>query len=126
MAEATITEKIIFEDSPAQCLARVVGNDGSAIQQGDYGSITYAVFEEDTTTAIATGTLTVADVVFDAYQTDARWSVDDTGYNFRTTIAASDFTAGDGVYRIEFLFSPTGQEQFFVIFQVTTIEVRTS
>jgi hypothetical protein len=126
MAQARITEKIIFEDSPAQCLARVVGNDGAAIQQSDYGAITYAVFEEDTTTAIATGTLTVANVVFDAYQTDARWTVDATGYNFRTTIPASDLTAGDGVYRIEFLFSPTGQEQFFVIFQVTTIEVRTS
>ena len=126
MPQATITEKIIFEDSPAQCLARVVGNDGSAIQQGDYGAITYAVFEEDTTTAISTGTLTVADVVFDSYQTDSRWTVDATGYNFRTTIPASDFTAGDGVYRIEFKFAPTGQEQFFVIFQVTTIEVRTS
>ena len=125
MAEATLTSKRIWEDTGATFLARILGDDGAAIVQADFGSISYAVFEEDATAAVVSGSLTVSDVVFDTYQTDARWTVDSTGYNFRHTVAASVFSTGNAAYRIEYKFEPTGDEPFYAVLQAITVETRT-
>ena len=127
MASTTVTTKTIFEDTGATLMSRIVGDDGEYIEQGDFGTITYAIYIDGTTAAVDSGTLTVADVVYDALQTsDARWTVDTTGYNFKHTVAATIFDTGDATYRIEFKFAPTGVEPFFVVFKVVTVEIRTS
>ena len=124
MPDATITESIIFEGSSPTILARVLGNDAAAILQADYGDITFEIFKNSSTTAAVTGTVTVSTSVFDSYQTDARWSVDSTGYNFRHSPAATVFADGNASYRIEYKFAPTGEEPFWLVFLVTTVEVR--
>lgn len=107
-------------------MARILGDDAAAITQSGTSAITVAVFKNANTTAVYTASLTVADVVFDSYQTDARWSKDSTGYNFRYAVVASVFDTGDATYTVEFKFTPTSGSQYFVIYEIDTVEVFTS
>ena len=121
----TPTNATIYEDTGITCMSRILGDDASAITQATTSAITVAVFKNTSTVATYTASLTVADVVFDAYQTDARWS-GSTGYNFRTALPALVFDTGDATYTVEFKFTPTSGSQYFVIFEIDTIEVFTS
>ena len=120
------TNATIYEDTGITCMSRILGDDASAITQSTTSAITVAVFKNASTSATYTASLTVADVVFDSYQTDARWSKDSTGYNFRYAVIASVFDAGDATYRVEFKFTPTSGSQYFVIYKINTVEVFTS
>ena len=122
----TPTRATIYEDSGVTCMARILGDDATAITQSVTSAITVAVFKNTSTTATYTASLTVADVVFNSYQTDARWSKDATGYNFRYAVIASVFDDGDATFRIEFKFTPTSGSQYFVIYEIDTVEVFTS
>ena len=122
----TPTNATIYEDTGVTCMSRILGDDAAAITQSTTSAITVAVFKNTSTTATYTASLTVADVVFDSYQTDARWSLDSTGYNWRYAVVASVFDAGDATYRLEFKFTPTSGSQYFVIFEIDTVEVFTS
>ena len=124
MASPIITKGSVFEDGGASLMARVVGNAGVNILQADITSISRAVFVGSTlqeTTAPV-----VATAVFDTLQTDARWSEDSTGYNFRDDVAASVFADGDVIYRVEYQFTPASGQVFWVIFDCLTVNVRTS
>jgi hypothetical protein len=122
----TPTNATIYEDTGVTCMSRILGDDAVAITQATTSAITVAVFKNTSTTATYTASLTVADVVFDAYQTDARWDKDSTGYNWRYAVVASVFDAGDATYRLEFKFTPTSGSVYFVIFEIDTVEVFTS
>ena len=122
----TPTRATIYEDTGVTCMARITGADATAITQATTSAITLAVFKNTSTVATYTASLTVADVVFDAYQTDARWTKDATGYNFRYSAVASVFTDGDATFRLEFKFTPTSGSQYFVIYEIDTVEVFTS
>lgn len=129
LTEATHAD--IWEDGEATIMARVVGADGTAVQQADVTSIGYQIFNlmsGTPDTAVKTGTYTIATVVFDTLQTDARWTVDSTGYNFRAThpTEAGVFDTGGDRYRIEALFNPATGEDFWVVFEVLAQPVRTS
>jgi hypothetical protein len=82
--------------------ARILGNLGIPAVQADLASITYTVQDLTTQKQIGTGTLTVANVMYNSLvQSDARWTVDSQwapnasdrqwGYNFAATIPAADF-----------------------------------
>ena len=122
----TPTRATIYEDTGVTCMSRILGDDGAAITQSGTSAITVAVFKNTNTAATYTASLTVADVVFDSYQTDARWSKDSTGYNFRYAVVSGVFDDGDATYRIEFKFTPTSGSQYFVVFEIDTVEVFTS
>jgi hypothetical protein len=64
-------------------MARVVGiADGANITQASVDSLTFNLYQKRTTAAaLQSYSLVVAKVVFDALQTDDRWTVDSTGYN---------------------------------------------
>jgi len=122
----TPTIATIYEDTGVTCMSRIFGDDGTAVEQSDISSITLAVFKNTSTSATYTASLTVADVIFDTLQTDDRWSLDSTGYNFRHAVVASVFADGDATYRLEFKFTPASGSQYFVIFEIDTVEVFTS
>ena len=122
----TPTRATIYEDTGITCMARIQGDDAVNITQATTSAITVAVFKNANTAATYTASLTVADVVFDALQTDARWSKDSTGYNFRYAVIASVFADGDATYTVEFKFTPTSGSQYFVIYEIDTVEVFTS
>jgi len=78
--------------------------DGVDVTQADIDTITWALYPVGVTTAVASGSLVVADVIFDTLQTDGRWSKDEEGYNFRHDVAATAIDTPGG-YRMEYLFT---------------------
>tara|TARA_R110002073_G_scaffold173721_1_gene330826 strand:- start:1725 stop:2102 length:378 start_codon:yes stop_codon:yes gene_type:complete len=122
----TPTRSTIYEDTGVTCMARIVGADSTAITQSTTSAITLAVFKNSSTVATYTASLTVADVVFNALQTDGRWTKDSTGYNFRYSAIASIFDDGDATFRLEFKFTPTSGSQYFVVYEIDTVEIFTS
>ena len=108
-------------------MARIQGVDAANIVQADISSIAYSIFDlADPTSATDTGSLTVASVVFDALQTDARWSEDETGYNFRWDVPASIPATGTKRYRFEIAFTPGSGEVFHALFESSTIALHRS
>ena len=119
----------VNEDGGAIFLARVLGAAGTAINQASISSITVKVFDLDVTdpdTSVYNATLTVSAVVFDTLQTDAIWTEDSVGYNFKHAMSASAFPTGDHNYRIEYKFTPASGEIFWVLYEVFATNVRTS
>lgn len=119
----------VVEDGGATFLARVNGNTGVAITQALLSSITVKVFDLDSTTpdtSIYSATVSISSCVFDTLQTDAIWTEDTDGYNFKHAMPASAFPTGGHNYRIEYLFTPTSGEVFWVLFEVLAIGVITS
>ena len=129
MAERLITKANVWEDSDCVCMARVVGIDADEITQADVSSIALKVFDEDAAdpdTAVSEASLTVSAVVFDTLQTDARWQVDTTGYNFRYTIPAAALATGDHTYTVEFVFTMADTTKFPVVFSLYAQALRSS
>jgi len=96
------TQGQVFKRGTATLMARVRGNDAGNITRDDVASIAYSIYrldEDDVDSRAAVENhdavdVTVADVIFDALQTDDdRWTVDSTGYNFRHTIPISSYVA---------------------------------
>ena len=56
-------------------------------------------------------TLTIASVIFDTLQTDARWTEDSTGYNFAYEVPGAKFSAVGNAH-IEIVFDPVTGEDF--------------
>lgn len=128
MAAVDVNRQTIWEDGDATEMARFQVNGVNGVQ-ADVTSIVRKVFDlaSDTpTTAIATDTLTVANVVFDTLQTDARWTKDSTGYNFRDRIAGTNFPTGGHTYRVEYFFTGSASESFFVVFEHPARKVHSS
>ncbi len=114
------------------CLARVVGEDAAAINQTTVSTVTYSVFlldddDPDSRTVVSGhdgASLTVSTVIFNSLQTDARWSVDSTGYNFRHTIDISSndaFTIGGRNYLVEYRLMPSSGQVIIVRFRLNCI-----
>ncbi len=123
---STPTRATIYEDTGTNCMARIVGDDSVAITQSDLSSISLSIFKNDVSPAETTATPVISDSVFDTLQTDARWSKDSTGYNFKYLIPSTGFSDGDSTYRAEFKFVPSTGSPFFVVYLIDTVEVLTS
>lgn len=96
-----------------------VGGEDST--QADYSAIEWRVLNADDSTQYnAGGSLTVSSVVFDTMQTDGRWVEDDTGYNFRHTIAQTVLTAQGG-YVIEYTFTTADSREHVEVYFVTAV-----
>ena len=94
--------QVVYEDSTFSVLARIHAN-GTNVVQADVSTITYSIYPTDSTTAHTTATsLTVATVIFDTLQTDARWTKDITGYNWRHDVAATVLVDPTKDYQIEY------------------------
>lgn len=86
------------------CMSRCRAGDGDLIQQSDVSSIAYRVIDIDADDATpATGTLSVASVIFNSPQdstADSRWPMNAPaeGYNFGGSIPGSAFPDGSTKY----------------------------
>lgn len=124
-----IVKLSIWEDAGCQIMARITGNSGTPITPNEIDTITCKVFDLNGDTpysAVATPTIAVASTVFSELQTDARWTRDTTGYNFRHDLPATIFTTGDHKYRIEYLFTPKAGSVFWVVAEVYARAVMSS
>ena len=111
---------VAYQNGGGDFLARVYRHDSyTAAQQSEITSITCKVFDLDSdtpTTAIITPAITVSDVIFNSLQTDARWTVDSTGFNFRHELLATAFPTGQHRYRVEYKITPTDGAAVFLVF----------
>lgn len=128
MPRAKLFKSTVWEDGGAALMARVVGNDAANVTQASLSAITQYAYDTTNapTTDVGVGTLTIANVIFDTLQTDDRWTVDSTGYNFRHDVPATVFATGGGVYRVEYKFEPASGDNFYVVFQVTAKAISSS
>jgi len=98
----SIDTQVVYEDSAFSVLARIHAN-GTNVVQADVSTITYSIYPTDSDTAHTTATsLTVATVIYDTLQTDARWTKDITGYNWRHDVAATVLVDPADDYQIEY------------------------
>lgn len=118
----------VFEDSAFYLLGRGKNAAGANWAQADFSQITLKVYEQGKPAApIAERTLTIADVIFDALQADARWTKDSTGYNFRLQTLPADVPQGNKTYVFELKFTPAGGAPiFFGVFEVPTLDLHQS
>ena len=107
-ASAQIEVFWVYEGAPGTVLCYVTGHDGAVITQASTSSIAYSVVDvRRPNTVVASGTIVVADTVFDSLQTsDARWTVDDTGFNFAWAQPAAIVPDGGKTYQVEITFTP--------------------
>jgi len=144
MAGAADIFGTIFRDGTGISLSRIVGHEGTNVQQADFpvdaGSssgqcgvtATYSIYllddqDADSRTAVEghqNVTIDIADIVFDVLQNDDLWDIDDTGYNFRHTIEICDdvaFAIAGRRYLIEYRLVPAGEQPIIVRFRADCI-----
>ena len=113
---------VAIEDGGATLLARIVGNNAANITIASISTITYQVFTKGATTDIAANSpLTVASAIFDTLQTDAVWTVDSIGYNFKHAAVPLEFPTGNEVSVFEFKFTPVSGEVFYVLYEIDVL-----
>lgn len=111
----------VYENSGVFLMGRYKGGDGSLITQASISSIAIKVYDDgDPTAAVDELALTVADVVFDALQTDERWQEDSSGYNFGYALPAESLPDGQKNYNVEVKFTPASGEAFYDVFYLHT------
>lgn len=102
-----------WEESDYTLMGRVLGADGTRITQASISSIAAYVFDYASGEQVgATLAPAVSDSVFNTLQTDARWTEDSTGYNFRITVPGSYFATGNAKYRVETVLTPVSGSVF--------------
>ena len=132
MPSAADVHGIVFKNGTATMLARVVGADAANVTQSDISTGTYSIYllndqDADSRTAVTGHTdaaLVVADVIFDTLQTDAIWTKDSTGYNFKHEIVISSneaFAIAGREYLVEVSLTPTSGELILVRFRTGVI-----
>lgn len=110
---------VVIENSSVTLLARVFDAHGDLITQADIASISLKVYNADSGDEVVPAPeVVVAEVVFDEIQKDARWSVDDIGYNLAIPLGGAAFPT-QGNYQIEAKITPTDGLSFYVYWEVT-------
>jgi len=125
---ATIAQQIHYFDAyPAgglSLMARIQDWSAVDILQAGVTSIAWTSYDKaDVSAVVASGTLTVADVIFDTLQTDARWDVDSTGYNFRWDAPATVAPASAKHYQILLTFTPASGAVFYAAYEANTLDI---
>jgi len=138
MAAAQDILGTVFKDGSATLVARVVGADGSVIQQADVSAIAYTVYllddsDPDSGTAVdghEDEACVVADTIFDSLQSGEMWKdaagnyIDQIGYNFRHVLDVSSdqaFAAAGRNYRIVFTLDMAAGQDVLVRFRLHAI-----
>ena len=142
MPSAADTYGTAFKHGTITCLARLVGWNDVYLVPADFNAassssgssgfgvcdlpIKYTIYlldEEDANlrTPVVGHTdrpLTPADVMYAALQTDSRWTVDSTGYNFAHTIDICEYVAfgrAGRKYLVEYVLTPAGAEHPIIV-----------
>jgi hypothetical protein len=131
-ANAADTYCTVQKYGTATFMARIVGADGTPVQQTDITAVSYGLFllddqDADARTPVAEHDdvdLTEGEVLFDVLQTDFIWTVDAVGYNFRHTLDVSEnpaFEIAGRRYLLEYRLTPAVGQMILVRFRVNVI-----
>jgi hypothetical protein len=132
MAEAQDIFGTAFKNGSATFLARIVGNDGACLTPAGVAAAEYSVYllddrDPDGRTAVeghSAVSLTVNDVLYGALQTDALWTVDSIGYNFKHVLevaAHPAFAIAGRRYLVEYTLTPTSGSAILLRFRMNVI-----
>ena len=132
MPDARDIHGTVFKNGSAIFLARVVGATGTAVTRADVASIRYTVYllddqDPDQQTPLAGHTavsLSVSGAIYDALETDAIWTRDAIGYNFKHVLdvsAHAAFPTAGRAYRIVYELTPASGQIILVRFRVHAI-----
>lgn len=129
--QPTIVHAVVFEDGDAYVLARITKKDAShnkvAIVPADVSTVSRKVLlVSDGSTIIGPTPLTVANVVLSALSTGTIWEVDTTGFNFIDLVPATAYPTGEAEVAVEYKFTLTGGEVFWIVARCTPLPVLTS
>lgn len=114
------------EDGTAVIKARVAADDGTGratgiagegyfLKQADLSTITCLVYDVTGSASVATPTVTISSAILDTPVTlPAKWRKGGPGYNFTHTLAASNFPTGGSTYRVEYKFTTTGSNVYWL------------
>ena len=117
---------VVYEDSTFAIMARFEV-DGTNAVQADCSSITVKAWDtNDFDTTVLSATPTVSTVVFDTLQTDGRWTIDSTGYNFRYDVADTVCTTAGSRYLFEAVVTTSGGKLPPMQWEVLCKETRSS
>lgn len=125
--QAFATQQVFEQTGGVALMGRGTGLTGTNFAQTDFTSITLKIFDMSDPGTPINGddgdVLTVSDVIFNSLVTnDARWTLDNTGYNFLYETAAADLPSGGRRYRFEFALLPVGADDpFWAVFEVPTL-----
>lgn len=122
----------VFQDATATFLARVEDSAGTNLTQAAVASLLYTVSrvggdgasEVETVLGHESIALDKTAVVFDTLQTDAQWTVDATGYNFRHEMDVSQYEAfpeAGETYQVRYEVVPTSGQKIVFRFRVRCI-----
>jgi hypothetical protein len=132
MAEAIDIFGAAFKNGSAALMARIVNATGANITQADIATIKYSVYllddQDPDGRSPVTGhsqiTLPVYQVVFNALQTDATWTVDSVGYNFKHVLDVAGhpaFPTAGRRYLIEYALTPISGQVILARFRINVI-----
>lgn len=115
----------IWQGTACVLLGRLRNLSGAYLTQASLTSIAYKVVDLKAIPAavINSGTFVIGSVIFDTLQTDARWQIDATGYNFAATLTGSNFPNAATAYRVQVTFTQTDANAFIGSWQPTTYQV---
>ena len=122
----------IFKNGTGTFMARIVGADGTPVDRSAIASIHYSVYQLNDADPNARQAMTghenillnMPEVLFDALQTDAVWTYDRVGYNFRHELDVSTnvaFPMAGCHYLVEYSLRPLVGQPILVRFRVHVI-----
>ena len=119
------------EDSDAYVLARIMRKNSLhnlvPVLQINLASVIRKVIRtSDTTTVLGPTTLVISNVVLDTLSTGNIWTIDTTGFNFIDDIPAAAFPTGGEEYQVEYKFTLTSGEVFWLVFRGVAEAILTS
>ena len=132
MADAADVHGVVFKNSSAILLARVVGAQGAPLTQSDVASAKYTAYLLDENDPDQAAPITghtgvavdVASLVYNGLENDDLWDVDDSGYNFRHTLdvsADAAFAIAGRRYLVEFELTPPAGQVIRLRFRINVI-----
>jgi hypothetical protein len=117
-----ITQAVSLERSSVTQLARVTDASGAAVGPDDVTSIVVKIFNRDSASLVEAPTLAPADVFLDELTTDARWTIDATGFNFALPLTGAAFP-GAGDYRVEIKVQPTDGGAYYIAYDLEILNL---
>ncbi|HUW99454.1 MAG TPA: hypothetical protein VMY35_00615 [Phycisphaerae bacterium] len=124
MADPLIVSQVVWEDAGCTLLARLLGHAAAAVTQVSLTGLKIWWYDLSSTTPETelntSGTsLDKTAVIFDTLQTDDRWDVDDTGFNFAYAVTpATTILTAEHLYRAVVWFDPATGADFPAVFDL--------
>ena len=122
----------VAKNGTATLLDRAVDAVGTVLTQSAIASATYSIYllddDDPNARTVVTGhsaaSLTVSAILYNTLQTDATWTKDSTGYNFKHTVpiaTSNAFAIAGRNYLVEYILIPTSGQKIFIRFRLACI-----